>query len=62
MDLKTVYIIGLICSFLIAITWSFLDKKKPPTAKEFIAKLVARALVVAVLFAVSVGFLSIAFI
>lgn len=62
MDLGNIYTIGLICSFIIAVLWSLLDKKKPPTAKEFTAKLVARALVIAVLFAVSVGFLSIAFI
>lgn len=63
MDLGSVYTIGIPIAFVMALLWSFVfDKKKPPTTKEFIAKLVARALVIIVLFAIAVGFLSLALI
>lgn len=61
MDLIPIYIIGLSIVFVMALVWSFiLDKNKPPTKKEFLAKLIARALVLAVFFAVIVGVLSVA--
>ena len=56
MSLYTVYAIGLLISFLLGSIWSFVDKKKPPTVKEFLAKLVARALVLFVLIMIIVGF------
>lgn len=62
MDLGTVYTIGIPTAFIMALIWSVLDKQKPPTKKEFVAKLVARALLFIVFLAVSVGFLSIAFV
>jgi len=61
-SLSSIYIIGFSIAVLLALVWSFiLDKNKPPTIKEFIAKLVARGLLFAVLLLVIVGFLNIAF-
>jgi membrane associated rhomboid family serine protease len=58
----TVYTVGVSLAVFGALLWSFvLDKKKPPTVKEFIAKLIARALFLIVLFAVLMGFLYLAF-
>ena len=57
-----VYSVGASASVIFAVFWSFvLDKNKPATIGEFIAKLVARALFLIVIFAVLMGFLSLAF-
>jgi len=62
MNPVSVYETGLVTAFVLALLWSFvLDKNKPPTTKEFLAKLVARALLIAVLFVVGMGFLYLAF-
>ena len=62
MDPLIIYKIGFLVAFFIAALWSFVfDKNKPKTTKEFVAKLIARALLVAVLFAVLMGFCYIAF-
>ena len=62
MNPGTVYIVGISIAVCCALFWSFIfDKQKPPTAKEFAAKLVARALLLIVLFAVIMGFLYVAF-
>jgi len=54
---NTIYSVGLIITVLFALTWSFLlDKNKPPTVKEFIAKLIARGLFIAFILIVIVGF------
>lgn len=59
---EIVYIIGISVAIVLALCWSFiLDKQKPPSAKEFVAKLVARSLFLIVIFAVLMGFLSLAF-
>lgn len=61
MDLGIVYTVGLPVVIVMALLWSFvLDKKKPPTVKEFVAKLAARALLLIVFLAVIVGFISLA--
>lgn len=61
-NLYSTYIIGTLIAAILALIWSFiLDKNKPATTKEFIAKLVARGLLIAVLFVVIMGFLNIAF-
>jgi len=62
MDPVIVYKIGFLVAFIMAALWSFVfDKNKPTTAKEFVAKLVARALLIAVLFTVLMGFCYLAF-
>ena len=62
MNPGTVYPIGIIIAFAIALLWSFvLDKQKPPTVKEFAAKLAARALLLVVLFAAVMGFIYLGF-
>ncbi len=62
MDPNTIYTVGCIVAVLLAMLWSFVfDKNKPASVKEFIAKLVARALLIVVLFAVFMGFLYLAF-
>ena len=59
---EIVYMIGFSVAIVLALCWSFiLDKQKPPSIKEFIAKLVARALFLIVMFAVLMGFLYLAF-
>ena len=61
MDIGSIYIIGIPVAILIALLWSFVfDKQKPPTVKEFIAKLLARALLLIVMLAFVVGVLSLA--
>ena len=61
MNLDALYSYGIPAAFVMAMVWSFvLDKKKPPTAKEFVAKLLARTLVFVVFLAVIVGFLFLA--
>ena len=62
MDPVVIYKIGFLVAFIMAALWSFVfDKNKPATAKEFVAKLVARALLIAVLFTVLMGFCYLAF-
>ncbi|MCK4502726.1 MAG: hypothetical protein KAU22_06790 [Desulfuromonadales bacterium] len=62
MDLVVIYKVGLIVAVAMALLWSFVfDKKKPATAKEFVAKLIARALLIVVLFVVLMGFCYLAF-
>jgi len=62
MDPVIIYKIGFLVAFVMAALWSFVfDKNKPSTAKEFVAKLVARALLIAVLFTVLMGFCYLAF-
>ncbi|MFK5926259.1 MAG: hypothetical protein QM483_06490 [Desulfuromusa sp.] len=62
MTLGLVYPIGISIAVIIALLWSFVfDQQKPPTTKEFAAKLVARALFLIALFAIFMGFLDLAF-
>ncbi len=62
MSPEYVYTIGIAVAVVLALLWSFvLDKQKPPSVKEFIAKLIARALFFIALFAIFMGFLSLAF-
>ena len=62
MSPELIYSIGISVAVLLAICWSFfLDRKKPPSVKEFIAKFVARALFLVAIFVVLMGFLYIAF-
>ena len=62
MNPEFVYIVGISVAVVMALVWSFiLDKQKPPSAKEFIAKLIARALFFIALIAIFMGFLSLAF-
>lgn len=62
MNPGTIYPIGISIALVIALLWSFVfDKQKPPTVKEFAAKLAARALLLIVLFAAVMGFLYLAF-
>jgi len=56
MSLYSIYAIGLLISLLLGSIWSFVDKEKPPTFKEFTAKLLARSLVLFVLLVIIVGF------
>jgi hypothetical protein len=59
---EIVYTIGISVAIVLALCWSFiLDKQKPPSVKEFVAKLVARALFFIAMFAVLMGFLYLAF-
>ncbi|MEE4254831.1 MAG: hypothetical protein V2I50_12390 [Desulfuromusa sp.] len=62
MSPEFLYTIGISVAIIMAVCWSFiLDKQKPPSIKEFIAKLVARALFIVAMFAVLMGFLYLAF-
>ena len=62
MDPVIIYKIGFFVAFVMAALWSFVfDKNKPTTVKEFTAKFIARALLIAVLFTVLVGFCYLAF-
>jgi small-conductance mechanosensitive channel len=62
MSPEFLYTIGISVAIIMAMCWSFiLDKQKPPSIKEFIAKLVARALFIVAMFAVLMGFLYLAF-
>ena len=57
MDQMTLYLVGLLAVVLLAFLWSFVwDRDKPPTVKEFVAKLVARALFLALVYAILVSF------
>ena len=59
---EVVYTIGVSVAVFMALCWSFvLDKKKPPTLKEFLAKFVARALFIIAIFSALMGFLYLAF-
>ena len=59
---ELIYIVGISVAVVMALIWSFvLDKQKPPSVKEFVAKLVARALFFIALIAIFMGFLSLAF-
>lgn len=61
MDLLLIYKIVIVVSVGMALIWSFvLDRKKPPTATEFIAKLVVRALFILLLLSVVVGVVTMA--
>ena len=57
MDQMTLYLVGLLAVVLLAFLWSFVwDRDKPPTVKEFVAKLVARALFLALVYAILISF------
>ncbi len=56
MSLYTVYAFGFLVALFLGSVWSFLDKQKPPTVWEFLAKLFARAVVLFVLLVIIVGF------
>ncbi len=57
MEALTVYKIGLVCVAVFALFWSLvLDRKKPPTLREFAAKLCARFVFVAFFFTILLGF------
>ncbi len=52
-----IYKIGLAVVTLYAVLWSFvLDKNKPDSSKELVAKLIARCLFLVFIFSVLVGF------
>ncbi len=62
LDLYSIYTIGISIAVILALIWSFLlDKNKPLTIKEFVAKLLARGILIVVLFVVVMGFLDLAF-
>ena len=62
MSPELIYTVGISVAIIMALVWSFvLDKQKPTTAKEFIAKLVAWALFFIALIAIFMGFLYVAF-
>lgn len=62
MSPELIYTVGVSVAVFMALIWSFvLDKQKPPSIKEFIAKLVARTLFFIVLFLIFMGFLYLAF-
>ena len=62
MNPELIYLVGIFVAVVLALIWSFvLDKQKPPTVKEFIAKLIARTLFFIALIAIFMGFLSLAF-
>ncbi|WP_321371151.1 hypothetical protein [uncultured Desulfuromusa sp.] len=57
-----IYTVGISVAVLFALIWSFiLDNKKPPSVKEFLAKLVARILFLIAILAVLMGFFYLAF-
>ena len=57
MSPELIYEVGIAGAFLMAFVWSFIfDKNKPPTVREFIAKLIARALFIGFIYIVIVGF------
>jgi len=57
-----VYSVGAAVVCVAALFWSFiLDRNKPPSVGEFIAKLIARGFFLLVIFAVLMGFLYLAF-
>ena len=56
MSLYSIYIIGFLIALFLAAIWSFVDKQKPPAFWDFLAKLIARALVLFVLLVIIVGF------
>jgi len=59
---EVIYTYGISVSIILALCWSFiLDKQKPPSTKEFVAKLVARTLFLITIFAVLMVFLYLAF-
>ena len=61
LDPAIIYKAGFVLVIVLAMTWSFLlDKNKPPTTGEFIAKLFARALFLAFMLVIMVGFLYLA--
>lgn len=61
MDPVTVYQTGLIAVALFSLLWSFvLDSNKPPTVREFFAKLAARFLFLALIFTVLISFVYLA--
>lgn len=62
MSLYSAYALGLLVALFLAAIWSFLDKQKPPTVKEFVAKFFARALVLFVLIMIIVGFFALIFV
>jgi len=62
LSIHSIYTIGISIAVVLALIWSFiLDKNKPPTIKEFVAKLLARGVLIVVLFVVVMGFLDLAF-
>lgn len=62
MDLLTLYKVGFTVLGVFALFWSFvLDRNRPTSKKEFIAKLIARALFLMFIFTVLVGFCYYAF-
>jgi hypothetical protein len=57
----SLYLGGCLLAVAVAIIWSFfLDRQKPADGKEFLLKLLARAGLLIFLFAVIIGFLSLA--
>jgi len=59
---ETIYIIGILIAIISALIWSFiLDKNKPLKVGEFVAKFLARGLLIAFLYVVVVGFIYLAF-
>ena len=54
---QTIYLIGFYVALIAAVLWSFVfDKNKPPTIREFIAKLIARGVFIGFVYFVIVGF------
>ncbi len=57
MSPELIYEIGIAVAIFMALCWSFIfDKNKPPTTREFIAKLIARAVFIGFIYIVIVGF------
>ena len=61
MSPEPIYTIGVAVVICIALCWSFIfDKQKPPTGREFMAKLIARGLFISFIYIVIVGFIYLA--
>jgi len=57
MSPELIYEIGFAVAISSALCWSFIfDKNKPPTVREFIAKLIARGVFIGFIYIVIVGF------
>lgn len=62
MDILSIYKIGALSILVYALFWSFvLDRDKPDTRREFVAKLLARWLFLMFIFSVLTGFAYFAF-
>jgi len=58
MSPELIYEMGAAIAIFAALCWSFIfDKNKPPTVREFVAKLIARGVFIGFIYFVIVGFI-----